>query len=138
MRIFDNNNNVSESILKRRIRRLDATSVVETYAADNGISYVKVGSTLSDSAINAAINPHSTTAEIASETRKTNAIIEAGLAAEFKSITAAQAVAYIDNNVTTLATAKTVLKIMARLIVAMRDELWPDLQDNYDLLKDIK
>jgi hypothetical protein len=99
---------------------------------------VKVGSALSDNALNAAINPATATAEIASETRKTNAITEAGLAAEFKSLTAAQALTYIDNNVTTLATAKTVLKIMARLIIAMRDELWPDLQDNYDRLKDIK
>lgn len=39
----------------------------------------------------------------------------------------AQAVNYIDSNVTDLASAKTVLKAMARLLVAQRDALWPGL-----------
>lgn len=38
-----------------------------------------------------------------------------------KTFTAAQAESYIETNVTTLATAKVVLKIMARMLVLMRD-----------------
>jgi len=41
----------------------------------------------------------------------------------------AQTVQYITDNVTSLATAKTVLIAMARLIVALRDETWPDLPE---------
>jgi hypothetical protein len=46
-----------------------------------------------------------------------------------KTLTPAQAVAYIETNVTSLATAKTVLKVMARILIALRDETWPDLPD---------
>lgn len=38
-----------------------------------------------------------------------------------KTFTAAQAEAYIETNVTTLASAKTVLKIMAKMLVLIRD-----------------
>jgi hypothetical protein len=61
--------------------------------------------------------------------RKANARAEAKLATELKSLTPAQAVAYIETNVTNLASAKTVLKIMARILIAMRDEIWPELPD---------
>ena len=37
---------------------------------------------------------------------------------------------YIDNNVTDIASAKSVLKILARIIVAMRDEIWSDLGED--------
>ena len=39
----------------------------------------------------------------------------------------AQAVAYIENNVKDLASAKIVLVAMARLLVALRDAQWPGL-----------
>lgn len=42
--------------------------------------------------------------------------------------TEAQAQDYIETNVTTLASAKVVLKAMARMLVALRNETWPDLQ----------
>lgn len=61
--------------------------------------------------------------------RKQNAVNEAFLANELKSITPAQAVTYIENNVTSLATAKIVLKIMVRMLIAMRDEVWPSLPE---------
>jgi hypothetical protein len=70
-----------------------------------------------------------TTAELAAETRRVNAQAEAKLATELRSLTPAQAVAYIESNVTTLATAKTVLKIMVRLLIALRDETWPNLPE---------
>ena len=65
----------------------------------------------------------------AQKLRKANAINEAALATEFKILTPAQAVAYIETNVTTLASAKAVLKIMARILIAMRDKTWPDLPE---------
>lgn len=61
--------------------------------------------------------------------RKSDAIIEASLAVELKSLTPQEAVNYIENNVTNLATAKDVLKIMARMMIAMRDELWSNLPE---------
>jgi len=41
-----------------------------------------------------------------------------------------QATSYIDSNVTDLASAKTVLKAMARMIIALRDSKWPDLPED--------
>lgn len=41
----------------------------------------------------------------------------------------AQAVQYITDNVTSLATAKTVLIAMTRMIVALRNQQWPDLPE---------
>jgi hypothetical protein len=61
--------------------------------------------------------------------REAAAVTEAGLAVEFKALTPAQAVAYIENNVTDLASAKTAMQGLARLIVALRDQVWPDLQN---------
>ena len=66
---------------------------------------------------------------LAQKLRKASAISEAALATELKSLTPAQAVAYIENNVTTLASAKVVLKIMARMLIALRDETWPELPE---------
>lgn len=70
-----------------------------------------------------------TAIELAEQSRKDDARGEAALATQFKSLTPAQAVTYIENNVTNLATAKDVLKIMARILIAMRDEIWPDLPE---------
>lgn len=63
------------------------------------------------------------------QARKTNAKGEAALATQFKTLTPQQAVNYIENNVTNLSTAKDILKIMARILIAMRDEIWPDLPE---------
>lgn len=61
--------------------------------------------------------------------RQANAINEASLAIQLKSLTPAQAVQYIETNVINLATAKDVLKIMARMLIALRDQQWPDLPE---------
>lgn len=54
---------------------------------------------------------------------------QAALADAFRTLTPAQAADWIETNVTSLATAKTALKIMARILVAMRDQIWPDLPE---------
>ena len=65
----------------------------------------------------------------AMQLRRENARAEAALAAQLKTLTPQEAVDYIETNVTTLASAKTVLKIMARMLIAMRDQIWPDLPE---------
>ena len=59
------------------------------------------------------------------------AAAEAGamLATELKSVTGEQAVNWIETNVTSLATAKTALKVLVRVVVALRDEVFPRLPD---------
>lgn len=61
--------------------------------------------------------------------RQNNSETEAALATQLKNLTPQQAVDYIEANVTTLATAKTVLKIMARMLIALRDKVMPDLPE---------
>lgn len=73
--------------------------------------------------------PQRSQADIDREARKASAITEARLATELKTLTPAQAVAYIDANVTNIASAKAVLKIMARMLIALRDETWPGIGD---------
>jgi hypothetical protein len=70
-----------------------------------------------------------TPAEIAEQSRKDGAKSEAALATQFKTLTPQQAVNYIENSVVDLPSAKAVLKIMARILIAMRDEIWPDLPE---------
>lgn len=73
--------------------------------------------------------PDKTQAEMAALARKENAKQEAGLASRLKSLTPQEAVEYIEVNVTNLASAKAVMKIMARMLIAMRDEVWPELPE---------
>ena len=48
--------------------------------------------------------------------------------AQFKAWTGDDAALWIDSNVTDLESAKTVLKKMARMVIALRNERWPDLE----------
>lgn len=61
--------------------------------------------------------------------RQKNAEQEARLAAQLRTLTPQQAVDYIENNVADLLTAKFVLKIMARMLIAMRDQIWPEMPE---------
>ena len=54
---------------------------------------------------------------------------EAALATQLRTLTPQQAVDYINNNVTNLASAKEVLKIIARILIAQRDQIWPDMPE---------
>jgi len=67
--------------------------------------------------------------ELAIKTRRENARNEASLATQLKALTPQQAVDYIETNVKDLASAKNVLKIMARMLIAMRDEVFPELPE---------
>lgn len=58
-------------------------------------------------------------------TRMDNAKNEAALATALKALTPD----YIESNVATLAQAKAVMKIMVRLLIALRDATWPDLAE---------
>lgn len=61
--------------------------------------------------------------------RERDAEAQAGLATQLKTVTPQQAVNYIEANVTNLATAKEVLKIMARMLIAIRDRVFPELPE---------
>ena len=61
--------------------------------------------------------------------RKAAAKGEAALSTALKNITPAEAVAYINKHVTDLQSAKAVLKLMARMLIALRDEVWPDMPE---------
>lgn len=61
--------------------------------------------------------------------REQAAQAEARLATQLRTLTPQQAVDYIETTVTNLATAKQVLKIMARMLIAMRDKVFPDLPE---------
>lgn len=61
--------------------------------------------------------------------RKSNSKTEARLSTQLKILTPQRAVDYIETNVKDLASAKAVIKIMARMLIAMRDEVWPELPE---------
>ena len=61
--------------------------------------------------------------------RQSAAKNEAGLATQLKTVTAQGAVDYIEVNVTNLASAKAVMKIMARMLIALRDAQFPELPE---------
>lgn len=81
-------------------------------------------------AIIAAHDPNPSAVELAQAARKTAAKNNAKLAMAMKTVTPQGAVDYIDSYVTNLSTAKDVLKLMARMLIAMRDEVWPDLPES--------
>jgi hypothetical protein len=62
------------------------------------------------------------------EARIALARAELSLTEALQKATPQQAVNYIENNVTSLQTAKVVLKLMARLIIILRDQI-PNIQD---------
>lgn len=115
------------------MKELQAAGIEASGCNGNGVVWGLVGEQIQDradiAAVIAAHDPNPTAAELATITRKANAKAEARLAAELRTLTPQQAVNYIDANVTTIASAKVVLKVMARMMIAMRDEVWPDLPE---------
>lgn len=55
--------------------------------------------------------------------------VQASLSETFRTLTPNDAANWIETNVKDLASAKAALKIMARILVAMRDQIWPDLPE---------
>lgn len=129
-RVFDNPNKLDKETIKNRIPLADDIQTYE-YINDSGITlhYVKVDSSLTDVQINDNLVLPETDAEKNANTRKTNAINEAKLAIELKTLTPAQAVNYVDTYVTSLATAKIVLKIMVRLLIAIANKVFSELPE---------
>lgn len=138
-RVFDNSNNVGQETILERLRLQDpyagcGTYVVDIFSPVTGLiigtrSYVWIESTIPDAVIENGLSFATSAVELASYSRKATAFSNAKLVTTLVSLTQDQAAAYIDSNVTNIATAKTVMKIMARILVAMRDELWPNLQN---------
>ena len=57
------------------------------------------------------------------EAKRTADKAELALTGALRATTPQQAVDYIENNVTSLATAKEVLKLMARMLIVLRDQM---------------
>lgn len=107
----------------------DPAGQVRTYThIDDGVlHYAAVDSSLTDAQILSGLGPM-TAAEEASQARYYGARAVAGLSQQIRTMTAAQAEAYINANVTSLATAKVVLVELSRLVIALRDQAWRDMQ----------
>jgi len=132
-RMFDNSNKLSEQVILSRLKAdPDTVIVLSSNTTMEGIEafYVSVDSLLSDQEIIAALSAPLLSAEIASLTRKANAFAQAKLVNELKTLTPDEAAAYIEVTVTDLAGAVKVIKAIARLLIALRDELWPDLPES--------
>ena len=64
------------------------------------------------------------------QSRREQARAAFGGVPELRSATGDQAEAWVEANVTTLASAKRAIAILARAVVALRDETYPDLPDS--------
>ena len=131
-RMFDNSNKLSEQVILSRLKAdPDTVIVLSSNTTMEGIEafYVSVDSLLSDQEIIAALSAPLLSAEIASLTRKANAFAQAKLVSELKALTPDEAAAYVETTVTDLDSAKAVMKVMVRLLIAIRDEIWPGLPD---------
>ncbi len=128
-RIFSNPNNVPAQVLNIRLRRYDPAGTVRTYDAEteSGTAhYAAVDCTLTDAQIESGM-VEMTQAEIDAQARFYAARNTAGLSTLLKTMTVAQAKTYI-NNVTTLAQAKIVMIELSKLVIALRDTVWQDMQ----------
>ncbi len=128
-RIFDNPYNVPAQVLNIRLRRYDPAGTVRTYDAetDNTVAhYAAVDCTLTDAQIESGMVAM-TQAEIDAQARFYAARDTAGLSTLLKTMTVQQAESYI-NAVTNLARAKTVMIELSRLVIALRDTVWRDMQ----------
>lgn len=133
-RIFDNPQNLTSDVIHNRLVSLDFNNVATVYDYVNDIGtvihYVAIDSFLTDTQIGNSLLTPTTAAEITENTRRATSLSEAALAIELKTVTPAEAVAWIDLNVTSLATAKTVLKIMVRMLIALRNLVMSTLPEN--------
>lgn len=134
-RIFDNPYNVPVAVLNIRLRKYDKSGLVRTYAADKldaanqiiGIlHYAAVDSTLTDAQIASGMGAM-TQAEIDGQVRFYAARDTAGLSTLLRTMSATQAETYI-NAVTNLAQAKTGMIELSRLVIALRDAVWQDME----------
>lgn len=80
-------------------------------------------------AVVAAHDPAQPSAQDLIDARRAAAAAAFASVPQLARVTPAQAEAYIRNNVNDLASARDALVLMARCILALRDALWPHLQD---------
>lgn len=102
---------------------------VETADEEGRVIFSRSLSDAEDVIFNDMILKHFRPIEYTIKRRKENAKGKLALATQLKKVTPQQAVDYVDANVTNLASAKAVIKIMVRMIVALRDAQFPELPD---------
>jgi hypothetical protein len=129
--IFKNPLNLIDLVILWRLHKIDPQAKVNTYiASELGIantSYVDITSTISSAQIESGLATPITTKETAAINKRLASLANAQLATALKTVTADEADAYIENTVTNIATAKVVLKQMARLLVALRDHTFSEI-----------
>jgi hypothetical protein len=133
MKTYANTLALPESIVAKRIHNLDSAATLVYYRVPSAIeqSYVGIESEIiTDEDMAELLATPLTVAEQSAIARKQEAFDNAKLTAELKSVTRAEAREYIDENVTDLASAKGVLKILASMIIALRDEVFPELPES--------
>jgi len=129
-RIFDNPHNLSSEVILWRLHKFDTTATALPYSYEDTVHYVAVDSVLPDAEIDAVLNYEKTALETEQDDKKLNAIQVAKTVALLKSVTVADALAYIDANVTSLNTKeKQLIKALTILALATRDELWPNIAE---------
>lgn len=151
LRIFDNVNQLRQDVILRRIQPLDGDAVVNTYSVDvindNGAklgdrNYVGIGSVLSDLQIVFILSTPATASEFASIERKVQAIKTAKAIplwatwsqTDWDTFFNANLSATQVNTVSTTAQIRVmlnkqnlVIQNLVKLVIALRDQTWPDL-----------
>lgn len=132
LRVFDNPNNLLEEVIKWRIHKADGSAVVETYShtvIETGVThyYVKIDSVLTDAQIDGGLANPITTKETAAINKRLASLANAQLSTALKTVTADEADTYIENTVTNIATAKVVMKQMAKMIIALRNNAFAEI-----------
>lgn len=131
---FINTNNLPQAVIAWRLSKADpaGTARVYDYVTDDAVTlhYVAVDSVLTDAQIEAGLANSITAGEEAAIARYHEARSEAALTEALRTLTPAQAVKYVEDNVTTLASAKAVLKIIVRLLIALTNRIYPDLPND--------
>jgi hypothetical protein len=129
-RTFPNVSNLPEHIIQIRVQDTDPASQVDVYKVPSLLdaSYVSIDSLLTDEELTALINPSITAEEQAAIDRQKEAFEQAVDVSGMKSITVQEAKAYINANITDVATA-TVLKQIVSTLIPIRDEVFPRLPE---------
>jgi hypothetical protein len=121
-----------EFIIHLRIHELDPMADVMYYRVPSALeqSYVDVSGNITEEQLVSILELPITEDEQAAINRAKNAFDNAKLSSELKSVTIAEAKAYIENNVTDLQSAKGVLKMLAAMVICLRDAEFPRLPES--------
>ena len=138
-RIFNNPSAIPRRILQLRLKRHDQLGVLSTYESHIGpageslrppLQYIEIESNVSSAILQAMCESPLTDNEVDIMQRITDAYNDMGIGMQLRNLTTEQIEKYIDVQITDINTAKSILKIITRMLVAVRDEVWPDMAES--------